>query len=110
MVAQIVSAPDAYSRKSLDTRRRSLLVAVLTQRPSRSCPRFARSNGSANPYALVQGIQLWVTDGTAAGTTLIYSMPDFGFGQPNDTCSFKNFVIGGISLFISVGLDQAIRA
>ncbi len=40
----------------------------------------------------VEGIQLWVTDGSAAGTVKIQSFLDIFNGQPNDTSRLKNFV------------------
>jgi len=55
----------------------------------------ATGSGSSDPPDMIQGIQLWVTDGTAAGTTKIFSLPDLFAGQPKDPCRFKNFVTLG---------------
>jgi Hint domain len=51
----------------------------------------ATSNGSTSLLDLTQGIQLWVTDGTAAGTTEIFSQGDPLFGAAGDTSAFTGF-------------------
>jgi len=51
----------------------------------------ATSNGSTSYLDLTQGIQLWVTDGTAAGTTQIFAQGDAGFSVAGDTCAFTGF-------------------
>ncbi len=51
----------------------------------------ATDNGSTSPTAFLQGIQLWVTDGTAAGTTQIFSNSDLSFGAPGNTSAFTSF-------------------
>jgi len=51
----------------------------------------ATSNGSTSALDLVQGIQLWVTDGTAAGTTQIFAQGDVLFNAAGDTCAFTGF-------------------
>ena len=57
----------------------------------------ATSNGSTYVAA---GIQLWVTDGTAAGTTQIFSQADPSFGTPGGSSAFTSFTAwNNVALF-----------
>ena len=55
----------------------------------------ATANGSSSPLAIIEGIQLWVTDGTAADTTELMTLPDPNAGQPGDTAGLIDFVTAG---------------
>ncbi len=63
----------------------------------------ASNNGSTNPLALFSGVQLWVTDGTAAGTVQIAAgnFPDTAFGTPSDPAGLSNFVTVGSKVFFT---------
>ena len=55
----------------------------------------ANGNDGSNVFQVIQGIQVWVTDGTPGGTTMLTAMPDINGGQPNDTAAATNFVTAG---------------
>jgi hypothetical protein len=63
----------------------------------------ATSNGSTNPNAIFAGIQLWVTDGTAANTLQIAQnfFTDSGFGNTSDPAGLGNFVTVGSKVFFT---------
>ncbi len=60
----------------------------------------ATSNGSTYVLDAAAGIQLWVTDGTAAGTTQIFSQADPSFGTPGGSSAFTSFTAwNNVALF-----------
>lgn len=64
----------------------------------------ATSNGSTASNEFSDGVQLWATDGTAAGTRLVspHQFQDLSFGQPNSTAGLSGFIsIGTRVLFMA---------
>jgi hypothetical protein len=49
----------------------------------------------SDPLSMIQALQLWETNGTAAGTATFMSFPDVGTGLPNDGAGMSNFVSFG---------------
>jgi hypothetical protein len=62
----------------------------------------ANGNDGSNVLQQIEGIQVWVTDGTPGGTTMLLGLPDIGAGQPNDTAAFSNFVTAGSKVYFEL--------